>query len=135
MIVWKATLNVNNAFFGPVSWARLTSSFHLLPRLSAIAVRGMLEDGRLPFLSIALPCAIMFRYLSSGWRALLVPFGILSLLVGFVVIFLFAQLEPVIYLENSYSRLIMLPVFGAVLYCAEAVASSGSLPSVVVTHE
>ncbi|HTF38379.1 MAG TPA: hypothetical protein VK651_08725 [Blastocatellia bacterium] len=131
VIVWKLTLTVHNEFFVPVSWTRFVSSVHLFPSLAGRAARQLLDDGRLLLLLLALPCAVMFRFLSSGWSALPVPFGIVSLVAGFVVIFLFANMDPNVYLDTSYSRLVMVAIFGAILYCAEALGAQASrLPRV-----
>ena len=121
VFVWKATLTVNNEFFLPVTWQRFLSSVHLLPSLAGRAARGMLDDGRMLLLLLALPGAVVFHFLSSRWAALPVPFGIISLMTGFVVIFLFANMDAGTYLDTSYSRLVMVPTFGAMLYCAEAI--------------
>ena len=118
--VWKFTSNIHNEFFAPVTWQRFVSSLHLLPGLAGRAARGMLDDGRLVLFALALPCAVLVKVLNSGSRALPVPLGIASLLIGFVVIFLFANLDSSTYLDTSYSRLVMVPTFGAILYCAEA---------------
>ena len=127
--VWKLTLTVHNEFFAPVTWARFVSSAHLLPSLAGRAARGMLDDGRILLFVLALPCAMVFRFLSSRWAALPVPFGIVSLVTGFIVIFLFTNMNAVTYLDTSYSRLMMVPTFGAILYCAEAVGSAGVSPA------
>jgi hypothetical protein len=131
VVVWKTTLTVHNEFFVPVTWTRFVSSVHLLPSLAGRAARGLLDDGRLLLLLLALPCAVVFRFLSSRWAALPVPFGIVSLVAGFVVIFLFANMDPNVYLDTSYSRLVMVPTLGAILYCVEALGAQASrLPRV-----
>ena len=43
-----------------------------------------------------------------------------ALFVGWVVIFVFANLDPVYYLDTSYDRLVMVPTFGALVYCCES---------------
>ena len=126
--VWKLSLTVHNEFFAPVTWPRFVSSVHLLPSLAGRAARGMLDDGRLLLFGLALPCAALFRFQSSRWKELAVPFGIMSLITGFVVIFLFANLDAGRYLDTSYSRLMMVPTFGAILYCAEAAGARTSRP-------
>lgn len=127
--VWKSTLTVHNEFFAPITWSGFTSSIHLLPSLVGRAARGMLDDGRLMLFGFALPCAIAFRLLSARWAAVLVPFGIVSLVTGFVVIYLFANMDAGTYLDTSYSRLVMVPTFGAILYCAETIGSVGLSPA------
>ena len=127
-LVWKTTLTVHNEFFAPVTWPRFVSSVHLLPSLAGRAARGMLDDGRLLLFFLALPCAVVFRFMSSRWAALFVPFGIVSLVAAFVVIFVFANIDAVSYLDTSYSRLVMVPTFGAILYCADA-GSAGVSPA------
>ena len=121
VVVWKTNLSVHNEFFLPVTWPRFLSSVHILPSLAGRAARGMLEDGRLLLILLALPGAVVFHFLKSRWAALLVPFGIVSLMTVFVVIFLFANMDAGTYLDTSYSRLVMVPMFGAMLYCAEAI--------------
>jgi hypothetical protein len=127
VVVWKTTLAVHNEFFVPMTWNRFVSSVHLLPSLAGRAARGLLDDGRFLFLFLALPCATVLRFLTSRWTALPVPFGIVSLVAGFVVIFLFANMDSNTYLDNSYSRLVMVPTFGAILYCADALGAQASL--------
>jgi hypothetical protein len=129
VLVWKTTLTVHNEFFAAVTWPRFVSSVHLLPSLAGRAARGMLDDGRLLLLVLGLPCAMVFRFVSLRWTALFVPFGIVILVTGFVVIFLFANLDSSTYLDTSYSRLVMVPTFGAILYCAEAAGSARVSPA------
>jgi hypothetical protein len=121
VVVWKTNLSVHNEFFLPVTWPRFLSSVHILPSLAGRAARGMLEDGRLLLILLALPGAVVVHSLSSRWATLLVPFGIASVMTVFVVIFLFANTDAGTYLDTSYSRLVMVPMFGAMLYCAEAI--------------
>ena len=54
------------------------------------------------------------------WPALLVPACIAALVIGWIVVFLFSNVPSLFYLETSYSRLIMIPTFSAILYCADA---------------
>jgi len=122
VLVWKLSLKIHNEFFLPVTWPRFVSSLPMLPGLAGRAARGLLDDGRLLLLTLALPCAVVLRYANSKWNALPVPVGIAGLVAGFVVIFLFAKLDPSTYLDTSYSRLTMIPTFGAIVYCAEALA-------------
>jgi hypothetical protein len=35
-------------------------------------------------------------------------------------------MDPNVYLDTSYSRLVMVPTFGAILYCAEALGAQTS---------
>jgi hypothetical protein len=50
----------------------------------------------------------------------LVPACIAVLLIGWIAVFFFSNSSPQIHLETSYSRLIMIPTFSAILYCADA---------------
>jgi hypothetical protein len=81
----------------------------------------MLNDGRLIIFLFALPCALVFQLRAKPrWPALLVPACIAALLVGWIAVFLFSNLPPLTHLELTYSRLIMIPTFSAILYCADA---------------
>lgn len=115
-LIWKVTLSVHNAFFVPVTYAHFVAALPQLPLLVSHAVRMTLDDGRLFLLVVALPIAVAMRR-----RQLAIPLGIAALCTGFIVIFLFSNIDAVNYLDTSYPRLIMVPVFGAILYCAEAV--------------
>jgi hypothetical protein len=132
VLLWKLSLKIHNEFFVPVTWSRLVSSLPALPGLAGRAARGLLDDGRLLLLALALPCATLLRFSNSRWKALPVPLGIAALVVGFVVIFLFANTDPGTYLDTSYSRLTMIPTFGAIVYCTEALATR-STPSITST--
>jgi hypothetical protein len=132
VLVWKLSLKIHNEFFLPVTWSRFVSSLPMLPGLAGRAARGLLDDGRLLLLALALPCAVVLRYANSKLNALPVPLGIAGLVVGFVVIFLFSNLDPNTYLDTSYSRLTMIPTFGAIVYCAEALATRWT-PSIAST--
>jgi len=132
VLLWKLSLKIHNEFFVPVTWSRLVSSLPALPGLAGRAARGLLDDGRLLLLALALPCATLLRFSNSRWKALPVPLGIAALVVGFVVIFLFANMDPGTYLDTSYSRLTMIPTFGAIVYCTEALATR-STPSITST--
>ena len=127
VLVWKLTLKVQNEFFVPMTWPRFVSSVHLLPGLTVRAVRLMLDDGRLVVL-LALPGATLFRFWKSPrWTTLVVPVGIGCLFAGLVGIYLFTSYyDANVHLYTSYSRLVMIPTFGAILYCAEAVQLSRS---------
>jgi hypothetical protein len=120
-LIWKATLPIHNQFFGSVDKARLLASAHQFAGLAGAAVRMMLDDGRLVLFLFVLPCALIFQLRAKPhWPAVLVPASIAALLIGWVAVFLFSNSPPLPYLETSYSRLIMIPTFSALLYCADA---------------
>lgn len=133
MFVWKAKLQVQNEFFVPVTWSRLMSSMPNLPGLAKHALRLLFDDGRLMLLLFGLPGAILLRFRRRPrWSTLLAPLCAVSLFVGWVVVFLFTDNAPQTYLLTSYSRLVMVPTFGLILYCAEALQSrhlSRALPA------
>jgi hypothetical protein len=119
-LIWRATLPIDNQFFGSVDKARLLASTHQFAGLAAKAAHLMLDDGRL-ILFLLLPCALVFQLRAKPhWPAALVPACIATLLVGWIAVFLFVNGPPSPYFENSYSRLIMIPTFSAILYCADA---------------
>jgi hypothetical protein len=121
-LVWKATLPIPNGFFGSFDIARLLASGHQFAGLAGAAARTMLDDGRLILFLLLLPCALVFQLRAKPhWSAFLVPASIAALLVGWIVAFLLASYAtPLGLLETSYSRLIMIPTFSAILYCADA---------------
>jgi hypothetical protein len=73
---------------------------------------------------LLLPCALVFQLRAKPrWPALLVPACIAVLLIGWIAVYLLSNsnyLPPQALLETSYSRLIMIPTFSAILYCADA---------------
>jgi hypothetical protein len=120
-LIWRATLPIHNQFFGSVDIARLMASAHQFPGLAGTAARMMLGDGRLIVFLLVLPCALVFQLRAKPrWPAFLVPVSIAALLIGWIVVFLFSNAPPLPYLDTSYSRLIMIPTFSAILYCADA---------------
>jgi hypothetical protein len=120
-LIWRATLPIDNQFFGSVDKARLLASIHQFAELAAKAAHLMLDDGRLILFLLLLPCALVFQLRAKPhWPAALVPACITTLLVGWIAVFLFANGPSLPYLETSYSRLIMIPTFSAILYCADA---------------
>jgi hypothetical protein len=120
-LIWKATVPIHNQFFASVDLARLLTSAHQLPGLTAAAARMMLDDGRLILFVLALPCALLFQLrMKPHWPAFLVPACIIALLIGWIAVFLFSNSPPLTHLETSYSRLIMIPTFTAIVYCADA---------------
>jgi hypothetical protein len=120
-LIWKTTLPIHSQFFGSVDKARLLVSAHQFTGLAGAAARIMLEDGRLILFLLVLPCALVFQLRAKPrWPAFLVPASIAALLIGWIAVFLFSNLPPQTYLETSYSRLIMIPTFSAILYCADA---------------
>jgi hypothetical protein len=120
-LIWKATLPIHNQFFGSVDTARLLASAHQFTGLVSTAARLMLNDGRLILFLLVLPCALVFQLSARPrWPAFLVPVSITALLIGWIAVFLFSNSPPLPYLETSYSRLIMIPTFSAILYCADA---------------
>jgi hypothetical protein len=120
-LIWRATLTIHNPGFGSVNIARLLASAHEFPRLAGTAAGMMLNDGRLILFLLVLPCAVVFQLRAKPhWPAFLVPASIAALLIGWVAVFLFSDAPPVFYLETSYLRLIMIPTFSAILYCADA---------------
>jgi hypothetical protein len=119
--IWRATLPIHNPAFGSVDIARLLASAHQLPGLAGAAVRLMLNDGRLILFLLVLPCALVFQLRAKPrWPAFLVPACIAALLIAWIVVFLFSDQPPLDYLVTSYSRLIMIPTFSAIVYCADA---------------
>src|SRR5262249_21514735 len=126
--IWKATLPIHNHFFGAVDKTRLLASVHQFAGLAGTAARIMLDDGRLILFLFALPCAIVFQLRAKPpWPAFLVPATIAALLTGWITVFLFSNLPALTYLETSYSRLVMIPTFSAILYCADALIDWGSV--------
>jgi hypothetical protein len=120
-LIWKATLPIHNQFFGSVDIARLLASAHQFAGLAGTAARMMLDDGRLILFLLVLPCALVFQLRAKPrWPALLVPASIAALVIGWMAVFLFSNSPPLTYLETSYSRLIMIATFSAILYCADA---------------
>jgi hypothetical protein len=126
--IWKMTLTVENGFFAPITWSRFLAERDLLPRLVWRAFQMILADGRLLFFA-SLPCAVLLRLrTASVWSALPVPLGVGFLAVAWVLVYMFSSLNPVAYLETSYDRLIMVPVFGAILYGCETFCTLGQVP-------
>lgn len=122
VLLWKVTLKVHNDFFSPVTWQGFWSGLPRLPPFVQAALRLTWENGRLVVL-LALPLAFLARCAGgSSWSAAVIPVSVYALSIAWVVIFLFANIYPLIYLETSYHRLIMLPTFSAVLYGCEALA-------------
>jgi hypothetical protein len=120
-LIWKVTLPIHNQFFASVDKARLIASAHEFAGLAFTAARMMLDDGRLILFLFALPCALVFQLRAKPrWQPFLVPACIATLLIGWIAVFLFSNLPAITYLETSYSRLIMIPTFSAILYCADA---------------
>jgi hypothetical protein len=120
-LIWKATLPIHNQFFGSVDVARLLASPYQFAGLAGTAARMMLDDGRLILFLIVLPCALVFQLRAKPrWPAVLMPACIAALLIGWIAVFLFSNSNPLTHLETSYSRLIMIPTFSAILYCADA---------------
>ena len=121
ILIWKATLPIQNQFFGSVDQARLLASAHQFAGFAGTAARMMLDDGRLILFLFGLPCALLLQLRAKPhWPAFLVPASITALLIGWIAVFLFSNLPALTYLETSYSRLIMIPTFSAILYCADA---------------
>src|SRR5262245_2750309 len=120
-LIWKATMPIHNQFFGSVDIARLLASPYQFAGLAGTAARMMLEDGRLILFLFALPCALVFQLRAKPrWPAVLVPACIAALLIGWIAVIFFSNWIPQGILETSYSRLIMIPTFSAILYCADA---------------
>jgi hypothetical protein len=120
-LIWQATLPIHNPTFGSLDKARLLASAHQFVGLAGTAARMMLADGHLILFLFVLPCAMVFQLRAKPrWPSFLVPACIAALLIGWIAVFLFSNLPPINHLETSYSRLIMIPTFSAILYCADA---------------
>jgi hypothetical protein len=120
-LIWRATLPIENLGFGPVDKARLLASAPQFTGLAGKAAHIMLDNGSLILFFLMLPCALVFQLQAKPrWSAFLVPASVAVLLIGWIGVFLFSNSPPLIYLEGSYSRLIMIPTFSAILYCADA---------------
>jgi hypothetical protein len=118
VLIWKSTLTLHNQFFGSIDLYRILGSGKDLVELARIATHLMLDDGRIFLFLFALPCALIFsRHFSL--TDFIIPTSIFGCLAGWVVIFIFSNLSPATYLETSYSRLIMIPTFSAIIYCAD----------------
>lgn len=124
-LVWKLTLDVRNEFFAPMTWDRFREALPGFPRLVFSAVRILLADGRILVL-IAAPAAIYPWSKSNPWSAAwAIPVGSLALFAGWIVVFLFSNLNPIVYLETSYERLTMLPTFSLLLFTMRAAGALG----------
>src|SRR5262249_29923547 len=120
-LIWRATLPIHNEVFDSVDISRLLASGPQFAGLAGTAARLMLNDGHLILFLFVLPCALVFQLRTKPrWPAFLVPASIAGLLIGWIAVFLFSNLPPIFHLETSYSRLIMIPTFSAILYCADA---------------
>jgi hypothetical protein len=120
-LIWRATLPIDNQTFSSVNIARLLASAPQFAGLAGAAARSMLNDGRLILFLLVLPCALVFQLRAKPrWPAFLVPACIATLLIGWIVVYLFSNLPPINQLETSYWRLTMIPTFSAILYCADA---------------
>jgi hypothetical protein len=120
VVLWKATLTVYNEFFSPITWENTRAGLPRLPMLAQAALRQSWENGRLVLL-LALPLAFLARCAGGRpWAATVAPLTVYTLQVGWVVIFLLSNLDPLTYLETSYDRLAMLPTFSAIVYGCEA---------------
>jgi hypothetical protein len=120
-LIWKATLPIHNQFFGSVDKTRFLASAHQFVGLAGKAAHMMLDDGRLILFLLGLPCALVFQLRGKPrCPAFLVPASIAALLIGWIAVFLFSNLPSLSYLETSYLRLIMIPTFSAIMYCADA---------------
>src|SRR5262245_30720434 len=118
-VIWKVTLTIHNQFFGSVD--KVLSSAGQFTELAGAAARIMLDDGRLILFLLLLPCALVFQLRAKPrWPAFSVPASVAALLIGWIAVFLFSNLPPLANLETSYSRLIMIPTFSAILYCSDA---------------
>jgi hypothetical protein len=70
-LIWKATLTIDNQFFGSVDKARLLASAHQFVGLAGAAARTMLDDGRLILFLLVLRCALVFQLRAKPhWPAL-----------------------------------------------------------------
>jgi hypothetical protein len=129
-LIWKATLPIHNQFFDPVDIARLLTSARQFAGFAWAATRMMLDDGRLILFLVALPCALMFQLRAKPrWPAFLVPGCVAALLIGWIAVFLFSNSpSPLTHLETSYSRLIVIPTFSAILYCADTLIDWSGAP-------
>jgi hypothetical protein len=118
LLIWKSTLTLHNQFFGQIDVYRFLDSGREFVDLARTAAHLMLDDGRIFLFVFALPCAMIFSR-NSHFADFIIPISILACLAGWIVIFIFSNLSPATYLETSYSRLIMIPTFSAILYCAD----------------
>jgi hypothetical protein len=122
VVLWKLTLKVHNEFFNPVTWQGFRSGLPQLPRFAQAALRLCWANGRLVLL-LALPLALLARCgLGQPWSAAVIPLTVYALYAGWVVVFLFANIYPLVYLETSYDRLVLLPTFSAIVYACEVLA-------------
>ena len=124
--IWRLRLDVHNEFFRPMGWSTLIEGSQHLPGLLLRALRHLLERGHLALLLIAMPCAVLLRMRRArSWLVLVQPASCVALYVGWIFVYVFTTSEPIVHLDTSYPRLILIPAFSTVLYVAEALALEG----------
>ncbi len=131
-VLWKSTLTVTNTNFVWPSVEGAARQAVAAPRLWSTAGLILLREGWLPLLLVALPVAWLWslgrgKGLASRVRDSLVPLATYACVAGFPAVYLFSTTDPVWHLRVSYARLLMLPLFSALV--AVLVSAQGRRPA------
>jgi hypothetical protein len=127
-LLWKASLSVTNTNFNTPSAAGILRRSGTLLHLWASAGVILLREGWLPLLVAVLPSVWLWvvlrdQRLVDRFRSSLVPIGTYSCVVGFPAIYLFSTADQLWHLKVSYARLLMMPMFSALVYLMVALGS------------
>ncbi len=126
-LVWRATLEVGNPVYVAPTLATLGQVLPLAPRVALDCLQVLLRENLAWPLLLALPLATAFslsRRASSmpAWRLLVVPASVYVSVALLASIYLFTTLPRTWQIEVSFPRLLLLPLFSALLYALEALA-------------
>ena len=118
--LWKSTLTVANTNFVWPSVEAVMAQATAAPRLWSAAGLVLLREGWLPFLVVALPAAWLWvisreQGLARRIQGSLVPLATCACVAGFPAIYLFSTTDPGWHLRVSYARLLMVPLFSALV--------------------
>ncbi len=126
-LVWRATLEVANPVYVTPTPVALAQALPVLPQVLLWCAQAVLRENLGWPLLVALPLAAAWRVRHRAvgdvpWRALLVPVSIYAGALALAAIYLFTTLPRAWQIEVSYPRLLLVPLFSALLYALETLA-------------
>ncbi len=124
-LVWRAALQVANPVYLTPTPDVLRSALPLLPSVAWQCLQVMLRENLLWPLALALPLAVVWRLARRpatlpAWRLLSVPLASVASVALLASIYLFTTLPRAWQIEVSFARLLLLPLFSALVYALES---------------
>lgn len=130
-VIWKAQVSTLlgglHIAYEPFSIGKLVESHPLAARLLYKAFKVMMENGYWVIMFLMLPVSFSYRIMTRprtvDW---LVPLGVVVYVFGMSLVYVFSKLQdPLLHMDTSYYRVLMVPMMSGFLYFLESMIDFG----------